>query len=300
MKAKRVAPEAIQALKEALANIYWYKGDLRSFLTASIQDAAVLAPIDWGTYKYQIASALVDRLVAAPDHQSTLLRLMADVSRVDNFNHLARLEDADAKIRKAQAAVAHLRSLVLPHQKASEALSQAEERRARAHAALMARQSFTDRLAELNQEFLAVITPAEAHDRGYRLERLLRGLFELFDLDPKASFQIIGEQIDGAFTFDKTDYLLEAKWQRELVGTADLDSFEAKISRKLENTLGLGLAINGFATSAVQLHSTVRPSMILMDGSDLMAVLEGRVDLQQLLLRKRRHAAQTGEIYLPI
>src|SRR5712691_9900812 len=47
MKAKRVAPEAIQALKEALANIYWYKGDLRSFLTASIQDAAVLAPIDW-------------------------------------------------------------------------------------------------------------------------------------------------------------------------------------------------------------------------------------------------------------
>jgi hypothetical protein len=40
--------------------------------------------------------------------------------------------------------------------------------------------------------------------------------------------------------------------------------------------------------------------MILMDGSDLMAVLEGRVDLQQLLLRKRRHAAQTGEIYLPI
>jgi hypothetical protein len=31
--------------------------------------------------------------------------------------------------------------------------------------------------------------------------------------------------------------------------------------------------------------------MLLMDGSDLMAVLEGRIDLIQLLLRKRREVA---------
>lgn len=31
-----------------------------------------------------------------------------------------------------------------------------------------------------------------------------------------------------------------------------------------------------------------------------MAVLEGRIDLVQLLLRKRREAAQTGNIYLRI
>ena len=40
--------------------------------------------------------------------------------------------------------------------------------------------------------------------------------------------------------------------------------------------------------------------MILVDGSDIMAVLEGRIDLFQLLLRKRRHASQTGNIYLKI
>jgi hypothetical protein len=37
-----------------------------------------------------------------------------------------------------------------------------------------------------------------------------------------------------------------------------------------------------------------------MDGSDLMAVLEGRIDLVQLLLRKRRTASETGNIYLRI
>jgi len=41
-------------------------------------------------------------------------------------------------------------------------------------------------------------------------------------------------------------------------------------------------------------------SLILMDGADLMAVLEGRIDLGTLLLRKRRHASQTGNIYLKI
>jgi hypothetical protein len=40
--------------------------------------------------------------------------------------------------------------------------------------------------------------------------------------------------------------------------------------------------------------------MLLMDGSDLMAVLEGRIDLIELLYRKKRFAAQTGNIYLRI
>jgi len=39
--------------------------------------------------------------------------------------------------------------------------------------------------------------------------------------------------------------------------------------------------------------------IILMDGTDLMAVFEERIDLVTLLLRKKRHAAQTGNIYLP-
>jgi hypothetical protein len=132
------------------------------------------------------------------------------------------------------------------------------------------------------------------------LEKILRSLFELFDLDPKASFRIIGEQIDGAFTFESTDYLLEAKWQQAPVGSADLDVLAGKLSRKLENTLGLFLSVNGFSPDGVAAHSSRRRLLILMDGSDLMAVLEGRIDLIQLLLRKRREAAQTGNIYLMI
>lgn len=37
---------------------------------------------------------------------------------------------------------------------------------------------------------------------GVALEPFLRELFDTFDLDPKASFKISGEQIDGGFTLD--------------------------------------------------------------------------------------------------
>ena len=156
------------------------------------------------------------------------------------------------------------------------------------------------KLQALTQEYYRLLSSDETQKRGYRLEKILRDLFELFDLDPKASFKIVGEQIDGAFTFESIDYLLEAKWQKEPASTRDLDGLAGKLSRKLENTLGLFLSINGFSPEAVQTHSSGRRLMILMDGSDLMAVLEGRIDLLQLLLRKRRHASQTGRIYLQI
>lgn len=145
-----------------------------------------------------------------------------------------------------------------------------------------------------------MLSAADPQRRGYRLERILRELFSLFDLDPKASFKVTGEQIDGAFTFQSIDYLLEAKWQKDPVNAADLDSMAGKLSRKLENTLGLYLSVNGFSEDGVRQHSSGRRLMILIDGSDLMAVLEARIDLIQLLLRKRRHAAQTGNIYLRI
>jgi hypothetical protein len=125
-------------------------------------------------------------------------------------------------------------------------------------------------------------------------------LFELFDLDPKASFRNTGEQIDGAFSLEGTDYLFEAKWQQELVNATALDAFASKVRRKLENTLGAFLSINGFSPDGIAAHSAGGAVIILIDGADLMAVLEERIDFVSLLLRKKRHAAQTGNIYLRV
>lgn len=147
---------------------------------------------------------------------------------------------------------------------------------------------------------MTLVISADKQGRGYELEKLMHDLFELFDLDPKASFRTTGEQIDGAFSLEGTDYLFEAKWQQNPIAAESLDSFSAKVERKLENTLGVFLSIDGFSEDGVAAHSSGRASIILMDGADLMAVLEERIDFVSLLLRKKRHASQTGNIYLRI
>lgn len=298
---KNISVAAIQALKEALSLVYWYKSELRSFLSQSLSDPSVLSRLNWNDYKRNIVATLIGHLVKNEEvYQRDLIRLMVEVCEVTDFSHLEKLEDGDKKAENAKAAVEALRAQLKGHQDIQEEDRKTEERRKEAHARLMRVNAVQDQLENLKGEFFKLVSSENPQQRGFTLEKVLKGLFELFDLDPKASFRITGEQIDGAFSFEGTDYLLEAKWQQEPVASKDLDGLAGKLSRKLENTLGLFLSINGFSEDAVKAHSSGRRLVILMDGSDLMAVLEGRIDLVQLLLRKRRKAAETGNIYLRI
>ncbi len=112
MSTKKIAPAAIVALKEALTNLYWYKGDLRSFLTSSLTNPALLSRLNWSDYKRNIVSGLVGFLEQRQDeYQADLLKLMTEVARVDDFSHLERLEDGKEKASAARASVRALRKL---------------------------------------------------------------------------------------------------------------------------------------------------------------------------------------------
>jgi hypothetical protein len=149
----------------------------------------------------------------------------------------------------------------------------------------------------LKKDFLTIATNSNLQQRGFQLEKFLKDLFMFFDLDPKGSFKTSGEQIDGAFTFDNIDYLLEAKWQKEAVTLQDLYGFCGKINGKFKMTCGLYIAIDGFSSECSKPNNPDTKALILMDGLYLMQVLEGRIKLTDMLYQKRRHAAQTGEIF---
>lgn len=301
MSKKIIAPVAINALKEALTSIYWYKSDLRSFIMNTINDSSLLARINWEDYKRNIVANIIDFLSNHQEtYQNDLLKLIVEVIKIDDFSHLRRLEDGKEKEERAKNAVVALKKLTIQHYDLMEEEKRKEQKRKKAYEKILKNKGVSERLEVIKKEYFNLISSADPQKRGFELEKVLKKLFILFDLDPKASFKIIGEQIDGAFTFDNTDYLFEAKWQQEPVRIKDLDGFSGKLARKLDNTLGLFLSINSFSEDAVKAHSSGRRLMILMDGSDLMAIIEGRIDLIELLLRKRRHASQTGVIYLKI
>ncbi len=107
---KKIASGAIVPLKEALTYLYWYKSDLRSFLTSCLRDARILSTLDWSDYKRNIIANLIDRMDRNQDiFQPDLLRLMSEVACVRDFSHLERLEDGELKADRAKIAISALR-----------------------------------------------------------------------------------------------------------------------------------------------------------------------------------------------
>ncbi|MEE8431748.1 MAG: hypothetical protein V3S16_10900 [Candidatus Desulfatibia sp.] len=298
---KKISAVAINSLKEALSAIYWYKSDLRNFLLAAISDTNLLSRINWDEYKINICGNLVNFMKLHEEtYQKDLLKLTTEIVKINDYSHLEKLDGGKEKALKAKKAVNALREISKTFVDQQSKLDETEKKRREEYEKIQKNQEINKKLNEIKKEYFSLISSDDPQGRGFKLEKVIKAIFEIFDLDPKASFRVIGEQIDGAFTFESTDFLFEGKWTKDPISIADMDAFAGKLSRKLENTLGLFLAINGFSADAIEAHTKGRKLMILMDGSDLMAILEGRIDLIELLYRKKRFASQTGNIYLQI
>lgn len=133
----------------------------------------------------------------------------------------------------------------------------------------------------------------EPQQRGLDFQTWLRDLFALHDLEPRGSFASTGEQIDGSIRVDGQTLLVEARWTKELVAPDGVRDFVGKFERKLDNTLGLMISVEGFTEAASsKATSGGRLLAIFMDGRDIILVLDGLADFRHLLARKLRHAAE--------
>jgi len=299
MKVQKISPQAIMALKDALANIYWRKKEIRQFIELTMENPYIVSTIDWQENpKYESVSQLIDRMAARPDiYKNDLLKLLQETSNFNDFSHLKYWDAKGDLTKRAKESVTKLRAQTKGYFDAIEELNKAAERRIENLEKVKQTISFSEKLETLKKQFFEIALSDNAQQRGFKLEKLLNELFHLFDLQPKASFKITGEQIDGSFTFDNDDYILEAKWQKALVNAGDLYKFGGQISGKLKNTLGLFISLDGYSPDCIETGSSIVKSMILMDGQDLMLVLDGRIRLNEMIFIKRRHASDTGEIY---
>lgn len=292
---KKVSPAALISLKEALSKIYWVKNDLRAFIEYTIDNKTIIATIDWSSLsKYESVSQLVDRMVKRKDlYQEDLLKLFYAVCNVSNFNHLKKWEDADKKIREAKEAVDALKAMCIDFFDELDKDRKKGVAKEQYNYQLSQSKDYQNRLDHLKQKYFLLSKEDNAQKRGYLFETFLNELFKFFDLEPRGSFKISGEQIDGAFTHDSNDYLLEAKWVNKLIEASDVDIFSAKIGRKLKTALGLLVSVNGFSES-LNLGIIKYNAVILMDSVDLIQVLENRIKLDDMIKQKRRHASETG------
>jgi hypothetical protein len=291
--------DIISALKDAAIKVFWTKSDLRSMLTIAGVDQSLINAQDWERYKYHILSPVLDELNCDENGLGKVRRILHETLRYQKCDHLLRFNDGKRLKREAERALEHLRALVKDHDAAKiTADEEREARRKRAEESKKER-AFQERLAALHQQYIGLLSEGDENQRGYSLERLLNALFALFELSPHAPFKRHGEQIDGAFVLDREHFLLEAKWQKSRPNLGDLRDLDGAVSSSLDNTLGLFVSVFGFAPQAVSGYiQGNRPRIICMDGGDLMMVLEGRIDLPELLFRKKEIAAQGREIFV--
>jgi hypothetical protein len=155
-------------------------------------------------------------------------------------------------------------------------------------------------LQDLNDRLLK-LSMLKPQDRGFAFERFLNDLFTIYNLDPRRSFRLTGEQIDGSFQLQQEIYLLEAKWQDERTGQADLLTFAGKVDGKAQWSRGLFVSYSNFSPDGLQAFARGRrTSIICMDGLDLSHILSGRLDLVEVIERKKRRAAETGSAFVPV
>ena len=151
------------------------------------------------------------------------------------------------------------------------------------------------------QERLLELTKMQPIPRGFAFERFLNDLFAEYKLDPRRSFRLQGEQIDGSFELGSHTYLLEAKWQNESVGATLLRSFSTSVMSKSAWSRGLYVSYTGFSPDGLAAFGRgLSTPIICIDGLDLAQTLEANVSLTDLLQAKARRAAESGNPFVRI
>src|SRR6478672_7138375 len=108
---KKISPQAILALKEALAVVFWKKEDLQDFIKLTMANNAIVGTINWNGTKRESVKELIERMTNRLDiYQDDLMNLFLAVTDFDDFSNLKFWDEDGSKTKVAKDAVAKLRT----------------------------------------------------------------------------------------------------------------------------------------------------------------------------------------------
>jgi len=287
------------ALKDAVVKVFWKKDDVRAlFEVAGVQRSLIDAQ-NWQLYKFKIVAPVLDSLNSSEAGIGPLRRILHETLSFKDGSHLLWCSDGQRLKREAEESLARLRALVVDHDAAKQTEKEQLDAIARRKEEGNKYRAFNDQLGGLKAMFIEFHSKSDHNERGYDLEKLINQLFRLFDLTPRSPFKRTGEQIDGSFVLDRDHYLLEAKWTKDRVNLADLRDLDGAVASSLDNTLGLFVSIEGFTDEGLMAYlQGTRPRIVCADGADIFMVMDGRIDLADLLQRKKDIAVEKKKIYV--
>lgn len=279
--------EIIDQLVQCFGKCFHYKDTLTSFLiTCGIEHKLAYKYKD--EYKYVWGKKLLGELNETEDGRLKIKRIIVGFYQLRNLPEQVNDKDAGlSALRKLKELIVE-NQLVIATQK-QETLSRHKISQEKEKLVLQR----SKKLEELKKIFFDGFSNTNRQEAGYTLEDIIKELFALSDVEYKKSYKTTTQQIDGHFRFEGFDYLVEAKWRADLPNENEIGAFQRKVNTKLESTRGLFFSINGFRNEVVQQFNT-NNNIIFFTGEDLTLILEGRVELKDVLIKKIERAAQYG------
>lgn len=295
-----VFTEQIEVLiKDGIANLYWYRGDLqKAWLRAGVPQAL-------GKKIYELKDdegnplskrKQMDKLYE--DLRNAEYNLRLRVSRefvrtlIEHKNFVPQQQNH--RIEIAERAALKLRELITAQKTEQE---QKERTKREAVAATAARKlSYDEELIVVRASFERALA-MQPRPRGYALEKVFVDLMRISGIQVEEPFSNEGEQLDGAIKYDSNYYLIELKWVADKLEPKHIGAFYYKVDGKMD-ARGIVIAMNGFTDGV---HETLPKGkelkVMLLDGNHLANVIYGHYRFQELLDHAIKCASLNGRLY---
>ena len=296
---KKLGFEVKQAIVGLSGACFWYWKTFHSFLQSCGVPQNIIQRYPKGSYnKYDVMRNTLEDLETA----GKLDVINAIISTL--YKMRGPIDPDGVDIKRAKNLLVEFRELVGNDPIETE-IQRQNQRKARQQyqTSIEEKRGLAHRLNELNQRLIELSSSSEIspQNRGFELERLFFDLLALSEFQYSRPYRTdSGEQIDGHFSYDKFDYLVEVKWTESVAKQPDLAIFDAKIRGKAQSTRGLFLSANDFDRSAIGKFSGDSPRIVLMTGEDLALILNGQIPFDDAMKAKVDAIVRKGKILLPV
>lgn len=297
--AAKITPRLVELTYEATLRSFWRKEALRKFLRGSHVGDTHMATWAAEESKRDFLDRTFEKLQATERGKSVIFEMARSLSEQTTFPDLREWEDSAKKIADATKAVAELNAYLTAQDEEVRSEREREDAKARARAEReRIQRSLTDK-AKLQERLDKLHPRVGTQQGGYDFQDWFYDLLDFCEIQNRRPYVSNGRQIDGSLTLDGTTYLVELKFTSQQADAPDVDSLRSKVDDKADNTMGIMVSISGYSSVAVRQASGRKTALLLFDAMHLYLFLAGTLSLQDVILRVRRHASQTGEAYLP-
>jgi hypothetical protein len=294
-----VFTEEIEVLiKDGLANLYWFKGDLQKvWLRGGVPQplCTKIAGLKDADGKALTKRLQMDQLYLELRTADFNLRLRVSREFVRTLAEHTNFvpQDQRHRIEVAERCALKLKAII-----AAQATQQEQKDRTRRRTAAAAKPTYEQELARVRDSFNRAHT-LEPQPRGYALERVFVDLMSISGIQVQEPFKNAGEQLDGAIKHDGTYYWVELKWFAKKLEPKHIGAFYFKVDGKM-GARGLVIAMNGYTDGVLASLPTGKElKVLLLDGNHLANVIYGSYRFEDLLNHAIRHATLRGQLYCP-